>query len=135
MRAQPGTPEVTAFWTEIDRLVLARERIYLLPTDAVAVAPESLQAPSVQTRGYRETAQLALRGNLARTAVEELEAILRQAVEQLPGVDTAELGQNLALDHAVGHYTDRAAAEAARSIGYRRQPRDRACAGAAPGCQ
>lgn len=121
MRAQSGTPEVAAFWAEVDRRVQTRERVYLLPVDAVAAAPESLDALSIQTRGHRETAQLALKEGLDETAVAELEAVLNQAAEQLPGLETAELSRNLAPDYAAGHYTwdllfaDRTAAEAARA--------------------
>lgn len=121
MRAQSGVPEVAAFWAEIDGLVQSRERVCLQATEAMAAAPHSLQTWQIQTRGHRETAQLALREGLTEAAIEELEATLRMVGKQLPGLETAELGRNLAPDHAAGHYTwdllfaDRSAAESARA--------------------
>src|SRR5690625_4716784 len=96
MRAQSGVPEVAAFWAEIDGLVQSRERVCLQATEAMAAAPHSLQTWQIQTRGHRETAQLALREGLTEAAIEELEATLRMAGEQLPGLETAELGRHLA---------------------------------------
>src|SRR5690625_2258375 len=62
----------------------------------MAAAPQSLQTWQIQSRGHRETAQLALREGLTEAAIEELEATLRMVGKQLPGLETAELGRNLA---------------------------------------
>lgn len=121
MRAQSGAPAVTAFWHEVDSFCLSRERIYLT-SDGPENLPqaEDVSQFAVKTRGYRETAQLALQDGVNETDRTELEHILRRATTQLPGLKMASLGANFAPEYAAGHYTwdllypDRKAAEAAR---------------------
>ncbi|GAB3275759.1 Dabb family protein [Parahaliea aestuarii] len=116
MRAQSSTPQVLAFWAEIDALVESRERHYLQDCDSRALAPAlSAEAP-VATHGYRETAQLlAKEGHL-----DALESVLQDAVAALPGLRASALSRNFAPEYAAGHftwdlqYTDENAARLAR---------------------
>lgn len=121
MRAQSGSESVAAFWQEVDTFCLARERSYLS-----ADAPETLPEPAdvshfaVATTGHRETAQLRLRETVTAEQRAELEALLREAAQQLPGLAMASLSANVAPEYAAGHYTwdllypDAATADAAR---------------------
>jgi hypothetical protein len=121
MRAQSGDPAVGHFWQNVDALCIARERSYLA-ADAAADLPqaEDISAMAIQTRGYRETAQLALRDGLTDADRAALETALRRAATELEGVEAVNLGANFAPEYAAGHYSwdvlysDRDAAAAAQ---------------------
>lgn len=123
-RFQSGTPEVAAFWAEVDRLVAKRERHYLVPGDTALPAPEGTTAYRVQPSAWRETAQLYLRTELSETERTAFAAQLELAGTELPGIVTAALGQNFVPEHGAGHYTwdlvfpDRATADAARASAF-----------------
>lgn len=127
MRAQSGSPEVAAFWADVDALCLSRERRYLsAASPATFAAPADVSGFAVPTRGYRETAQLALRDSVTPAQRTELESMLRDAAAALPGIVTCSLGANFAPEYAAGHYTwdllypDSTTAEAAqRSAAWR----------------
>ena len=121
MRAMAGTPEVAAFWQKVDALCESRERFY--PQDLQQlelVAAQDTAAFQVQTRGHRETAQLALREGISDADVKALRDALNRAAE-LPGVEAVSVAENLAPEYAAGHYTfdllfdSRASADAARA--------------------
>lgn len=115
MRARAGCASVLAFWREVDTFCLRRERVYLT-ADAAPTLPAAngAPAPAGGIRGYRETAQLALRN----PEDDSLEQRLASAVAGVAGLERAVLGRNLAPEYAAGHYTwdlhfvDRAAADA-----------------------
>jgi Stress responsive A/B Barrel Domain len=121
MRAQSGSPSVTAFWKVVDEFCVSRERRYLT-TDSPATfaTPVDVSAFSAPTRGYRETAQLALRDSVTPEQRTELESLLRTEAAALPGLAMSSLGANLAPEYAAGHFTwdllypDSTTAEAAR---------------------
>jgi hypothetical protein len=120
MRAQSGSPAVAAFWDEVDAFCTSRERTYLT-ADAIGnlPQPDDVSPFTVATRGYRETAQLALREGIKAGERAEFESILGRATVELPGVKIASLGANFAPEYAAGHYTwdllfpDRTTADAA----------------------
>jgi hypothetical protein len=106
MRAQSGSVAVAAFWTEVDVFCLSRERSYLGAESPAALSqPMDVSGFAVSTRGYRETAQLALRASTTPEQRAELEAILRGEGDKLPGLVMSSLGANLAPEYAAGHYT------------------------------
>lgn len=122
MRAQSGTPEVAAFWQEVDTFCQSRERIYLTDQGATQIPQvDTGQAAPVTTRGYRETAQLALREDAGPEGGEALEQVLQRAAESLPGLEVSTLARNFAPEYAAGHFTwdllfpDVATAELARA--------------------
>ncbi|WP_116364068.1 Dabb family protein [Parahaliea mediterranea] len=101
MRAQSSTPQVLAFWAEVDALVDSRERHYLQDCDSQALAPVLPAEGPVATRGYRETAQLqAKEGQL-----DALESAVQDAVAALPGLKASALSCNFAPEYAAGHLT------------------------------
>ncbi|MEZ5569323.1 MAG: hypothetical protein R3E54_13435 [Halioglobus sp.] len=106
MRAQSGTPEVAAFWAEVDGFCLERERCYLRDPDLLTVkcAPERSDV-AFATRGFRETAQLALREGLSAQDVAAFAGALQLAAESLPHIEAASLGRNYAPEYAAGHFT------------------------------
>lgn len=106
MRAQSGNSSVASFWAEVDSLCIARERIYLT-ADTAAKLPraENVSRFAVGTQGYRETAQLVLRGDASDSDRAALESVLRSATGALPGLEAANLGANFAPEYAAGHYT------------------------------
>ncbi|TXS95859.1 Dabb family protein [Parahaliea maris] len=118
MRAQSGCPEVYTFWDAVDGICLSRKRTYL--TGQSAAELPAVGEPVGCTTGvrfHRETAQLAL---AAAEKAEALEALLSTATEDVPGLEQAVLGRNLAPEYAAGHYTwdllftDGSAAQTAR---------------------
>ncbi len=121
MRAQSGTPEVSRFWAAVDALCISRERNYLSDNAAQDLPQaEDVSGFIVTTRGYRETAQLSLKESVSSEQRTVLEAVLREATAQLPGLEAASLAANFAPEYAAGHYTldllypDRATAERAQ---------------------
>jgi mono/diheme cytochrome c family protein len=122
MRAQSGDPAVGRFWAEVDTLCVARERTYLT-ADSAADLPLAADVSrfTINTRGHRETAQLALRDNACGEDDRSvLAAILRSAADEIKGLEVLSLGANFAPEYAAGHYTwdllypDRAIAETAQ---------------------
>lgn len=127
MRARAGCPEVHDFWRAVDAFCLSRERTYLTRARAGEL-PAVAEAPgeTLAVRGYRETAQLALRDGGG--ASEALEAALAATEGRLPGLQKSVLARNLAPEYAAGHYTwdlvfedERAAREARDSDCWRRE--------------
>tara|TARA_R110000823_G_scaffold119998_14_gene244476 strand:- start:9671 stop:10729 length:1059 start_codon:yes stop_codon:yes gene_type:complete len=121
MRAQSGTPEVVAFWAEVDGFCLERERCYPCEPDALgAEQPVDESDAAVATRGYRETAQLALRDGLGAEQVTAFAEELQRAAQTLPGTEAVSLARNYAPEYAAGDFTldllyaDDASAKAAR---------------------
>lgn len=121
MRARSATPTVAAFWRQIDSLCESRERSYMIAGENIDLpVGEDLTPFEVSVRGYRETAQLALKKNLPVELRIELEQALQKAGE-LPGIELAQLSANMAPEYAAGDYTwdllypDRATARAARA--------------------
>lgn len=105
MRAQAGTQDVLDFWSRVDDLCLFRERVYLSDDSAIESSSLEPTAPfHVATRGYRETAQLLLRAGIADSDKEQFLDRLEK-VAALPGVEASIIGENLAPEYAVGHYT------------------------------
>ena len=119
MRAQAGTPEVAAFWREVDALCDFRERIYLSTGDGAVAGGGEISSFRVPTRGYRETAQLGLKAGTDDDGEAALLESLNQA-QSLAGLEAFSLCKNLAPEYAAGHYTldllfaDAGAARAAR---------------------
>ena len=105
MRAQAGTPDVANFWQAVDELCEQRERIYL--SDDVQQAlqgPQDISACMINTRGHRETAQLALKKGLT---AEDKAALVEQLqiARSLDGLEAFSVSENLAPDYAAGHFT------------------------------
>ena len=121
MRAQSGSPAVAAFWREVDGLCQVRERNYLIAGDTAALSgAEDISDARTRIRGYRETAQLALRGHLTPGEKEQREIQLKSAASGLPGIELSQLAANISPEYAAGDYTwdllypDAATADAAR---------------------
>ncbi|MAT95255.1 MAG: hypothetical protein CME59_22010 [Halioglobus sp.] len=105
MRAQSGVPEIAAFWAAVDALCLSRERTYSTEDGAASLpGPADTAADRVSTRGHRQTAQLALKPEVADNPA-ALEAVLLGAAETLPGLQASALGRNFAPEYAAGHLT------------------------------
>ena len=101
MRARSGTPEVAAFWREVDQLCEDRERCYLQgATTNLPATPMATDAP-VNTRGYRVTAQLAVNEG----AQDTLSQRLAEDAAGLPWLEQGTLAPNLAPEYAAGHFT------------------------------
>jgi hypothetical protein len=105
MRAASGDPAVAAFWAEVDSYCVSRERRYLTASDAVPPGPPDISAQRRAIRGYRETAQLALRTTISSREEREFCALLERAGVELSGLELACLQANLAPDYAAGDYT------------------------------
>lgn len=107
MRARSGAdPQVAAFWAEVDRFCHSRERIYLSSANVAELPGAEDIAPfEVQTRGYRESAQLALREGLTEAQRQEFTGLLQGAADELPGLEAGAIGANLAPEYATGDYT------------------------------
>ncbi|MCB1688840.1 MAG: Dabb family protein [Halioglobus sp.] len=125
MRAQSGDPGVARFWAQVDTLCVAREREYLCDSvPGELPGAEDVSRFQVTTHSYRETAQLSIKEDVDAEQRTVLEAILRDAAAELPGVERVELAANYAPEYAVGHYTwdilypDRDTAEAAQRSAY-----------------
>lgn len=127
MRYRSGDPAVLAFWREIDSLVEARERRFLVPADTVLPGPEDVSLFLASPAQWRETAQLHLPDAAAAAEIASFGAALAEACAALPGMDTFRLGQNLVPAYGAGHFTldlvypDRPTAEAAREGGLWRE--------------
>ena len=105
MRAQAGTPEVTQFWQDIDKIALFRERIYFsAPFPKELAESQSTAAFEIATRGHRETAQLKLKRSLGGEDKGRFVSALQQS-EKLPDLEAFSFEQNLAPDYAAGDFT------------------------------
>ena len=79
MRAQSGVPEIAAFWAAVDALCLSRERTYSKEDGAASLpGPADTAAGLVSIRGHRQTAQLALKPEVADDPA-ALEAVFEPA--------------------------------------------------------
>ncbi len=106
MRAQSATPAVAAFWREVDALCVARERTYLMGGEPQTLpSGEDVSGFQAEIRGHRETAQLALRDDLAAGERARMESVLEAAAAELPGLELARLAANFAPEYAAGDYT------------------------------
>ncbi len=134
MRSAAGEPAVLAFWNSVAKLIISRERRYLVgeplaagASGSVMRAPEASWPEPIATapfhvtpRGWRETAQLYLRIKSAPTAQKALEETLAAASHELPGVVASWIAANFVADYGAGHLTwdilfpDRETATAAR---------------------
>lgn len=102
MRAQSSSPDVTAFWSAVDALCHSRQRTYLGPVDDTApTPPPEADTAFVSTRGYRVTAQLALKSPDSESPAQLLQALSGE----LPGLEHGSLQRNLAPEYAAGHLT------------------------------
>jgi hypothetical protein len=121
MRAQSSTPDVTRFWATVDTLCMSRQRSYHCD-DTPEELPQIHDVSDfiVSTRGYRETAQMALKDPIDDAQRTGFENSLQSAAADLPGLELAQLSANFAPEYAAGHYTwdllfpDRLTAENAR---------------------
>ncbi|MBN7797660.1 Dabb family protein [Parahaliea mediterranea] len=104
MRAQSGTPEIAAFWAEVDQYCQSRERTYLQDAASDLPAPTLTTDAPVNTRGYRVTAQLTVNAG-AQGAREALARRLTKVAANLPGLELGTLAPNLAPEYAAGHFT------------------------------
>jgi len=126
-RYASGDPAVAAFWSELDGIVLNRERHYLVPGDDDLPGPEDTKPYLCRPAAWRETAQLYLEQDVDETARAGFAALLGRAATELPGVLGASLAANFVPDYGAGHYTwdlvytDRAAADAARASAFWRE--------------
>ena len=129
MRSAANDPAVPAFWTTVSPLIRSRERRYWVaePLSGGARAAEASwpsPAPTssfeIETRGWRETAQLHLQPGAANSVLEALRSELVEAGRALPGIEGAFLAANHVADYGAGHFTwdllfpDRETAKAAR---------------------
>ena len=129
MRAASNDPAVPAFWTSVSALMGWRERRYWVAEpltggarvpEASWPAPARTSAYAIETRGWRETAQLHLAPGSANSVLEALRTELTEAGRALPGIEAAFLAANHVADYGAGHFTwdllfpDRATAMAAR---------------------
>jgi Stress responsive A/B Barrel Domain len=119
-RAQSYTPEVIAFWAEVDSFIADRERLYLAPADTALPGPEAIGPHYVRPTAWRETAQLHVHPDTSDEERDHLMTVLDDAAAALPGLVTASLTPNLVADYGAGHFTwdlvyaDEAAAAVAR---------------------
>lgn len=129
MRAAANDPAVPAFWASVTPLIRSRERRYWVaePLPGGARAPEaSWPEPSstaefeIETKGWRETAQLYLPSGATKGDIEALAVLLQEAGRALPGIENASIAANHVADFGAGHFTwdllykDRETAKAAR---------------------
>lgn len=106
MRVQAFAHDVAGFWMEVDSLCEARERVYLTADSADQLPqPANVDEFLRETYGHRETAQLRLCDDVIAEARAAFEETLQAAGSALPGIIAAHLGENLAPDYAVGHFT------------------------------
>jgi len=130
MRSAANDPAVPAFWKSVAPLIRARERRYWVAeplagevraAEASWPAPEPTDAFEIETRGWRETAQLSLRPRHTPGDAKDLEEALDAAARALPGIRNAWIAANHVADYGAGHFTwdllfpDRATGEAARA--------------------
>ncbi|MCB1630230.1 MAG: Dabb family protein [Pseudomonadales bacterium] len=104
MRVAAGDPAVAAFWTQIDAIASARERV-VLTGDERLPQPDEVSGYTTTPAGWRETAQLYLHDGIGDKARAELEAVLRHAEDELDGLVASSLAVNLTADYGGGHYT------------------------------
>lgn len=130
MRSAANDPAVPAFWRSVEPSIRTRERRYWVAEPLVGEAraaeaswpaPEATCTFEIETRGWRETAQLSLRPGHAPGDAKALAEALDTAARALPGITNAWIAANHVADYGAGHFTwdllfpDRAAADAAHT--------------------
>lgn len=137
-RAASGAdPAVAAFWRELDGIIHARERLFLVDGAAPLPGPIDTTPFHVRPSAWRECAQLYLRDAADEATRVGLVALLARAADELPGLQKAHLSANFVADYGAGHfswdlvYVSREQAQAARATAFWREQvipaLDRAC--------
>ena len=103
--ASGADPAVATFWADIDGIVHARERHFLVDGAAPLPEPQDLAPFRVEPQAWRETAQLYLHEDLSDAARSEFATLLADAARALPGLQSSQLGLNYVADYGAGHFT------------------------------
>jgi hypothetical protein len=112
MRARAGSdPAIVAYWAEVDKLCVKRERHYLIDNDLSSDSAELIAPPPlsgftpITDSGARESAQLFLRKSVSAGDVAALEAVLRAAPQHIPGLRKIFLARNSEGSFGAGDFT------------------------------